>query len=271
MFKTNQLKARLLAGEVAFGCWVAGGSVTAAEVLGHIGFDFLLLDHEHGVGDAATIVDELRAVAGTPTPAIVRVPWNDHVYLKRVLDAGVQSVMIPSVENAEEARAAIAGCYYPPHGRRGYAAGVVRASTYGLIPDYIHQANDNLLTICQVESAAAVEHIDAICAIEGLDCVFIGVNDLAGSIGKLEQTDDPAVRALVKKAEDAILRSGKIMGTVPNAGASAADLVERGYRIIAGPHDIALLRDAAKGALDAYKGIKSSSASQASDQKLRAY
>lgn len=271
MFQINRLKARLLTGEVAFGCWVAGGSVTAAEVLGHIGFDFLLLDHEHGVGEGAEIVDELRAVAITPTPAIVRVPWNDHVYLKRVLDAGVQSVMIPSVENAEEARAAIAGCYYPPFGRRGYAAGVVRASTYGLEPDYIHKANENLLTICQVESAGAVDHIEEICAVDGLDCVFIGVNDLAGSIGKLEQTDDPAVRALVKRAEEAILRSGKIMGTVPNAGASVADLVERGYRIIAGPHDIALLRDAAKSALKSYQDIVVSKGRSGAGDALRGY
>ncbi len=270
MFQPNRLKARLLAGEVAFGCWVGGGSILAAELLGHIGFDFLLLDHEHGVGDTTELVDELRAVAGTPTPAVVRVPWNDQVYLKRVLDAGVESVMIPSVETAEEARAAIAACRYPPQGRRGYAAGVVRASTYGLVEGYIHKANDNLLTILQVESAAAVDCIDEICAVEGLDCVFIGVNDLAGSIGKLERTDDPAVRALVARAEAAILRSGKIMGTVPNAGGSVAELIARGYRVIAGPHDVALLRDAARSALQAYRDLAASDATGA-QKALRDY
>lgn len=267
MFRENRLKKRLLNGERAFGCWVSGGSVTATEILGHIGFDFLLLDHEHGVGDSAEIVDELRAAETTPTPTIVRVPWNDHVYLKRALDAGVDCVMIPSVENADEARAAVAACLYPPAGRRGYAAGVVRASTYGLKTDYAASANENILTICQVESASAVNDIEAICAIEGLDCVFIGVNDLAGSIGKLEQTGHPDVRALVERAEEAILRSGKLMGTVPNAGASVEELFARGYNIVAGPHDVALLRDAAKAALEAYR----SQGSKDGSVSLRAY
>lgn len=255
MFAENRLKTRLLAGEIAYGCWVGGGSPGNAELLGHIGFDFLLADHEHGIGETREIMETLRAVETTPTPALVRVPWNDHVFLKRVLDAGVQSVMIPSVDTADAALAAVRACLYPPHGIRGYAAGVVRASTFGMEPGYIHKANAQMLIALQLESFTAVENAAEIAATEGADIIFIGVNDLAGSIGRLEQTDHPDVRALVRQAETAIRASGKIMGTVPNAGASVAELIADGYRIIAGPHDVALLRDAAAGALADYRAI----------------
>ncbi|OBZ95840.1 4-hydroxy-2-oxovalerate aldolase [Pararhizobium polonicum] len=255
MFKPNRLKAQLLAGETVYGCWVGGGSPTNAEILGHIGFDFLLVDHEHGVGESREIMETLRAIQ--TTPALVRVPWNDHVFLKRVIDAGVQSVMIPSVDTAEAARAAVRACLYPPHGIRGYAAGVVRASTFGLEPDYIHKANGEMLIAVQLESYTAVENAVEIAAVEGADIIFIGVNDLAGSIGRLEQTGHPDVQALVRKAEAAIRASGKIMGTVPNGGASVGQLIERGYRVIAGPHDVALLRDAGLAALADYKALRS--------------
>ena len=114
MFSPNRLKAHLLAGNSAFGCWVGGGSPTNAEILGHVGFDFLLADHEHGIGETREILDTLRAIETTPTPAMVRVPWNDMVFLKRVLDAGVQSLMIPSIDTPEAADAAVRACLYPP-------------------------------------------------------------------------------------------------------------------------------------------------------------
>ncbi|WP_037381947.1 HpcH/HpaI aldolase family protein [Sinorhizobium americanum] len=256
MYTPNRLKAHLAAGHVAFGCWVGGGAPTNAEILGHAGFDFLLVDHEHGVGETSEIIDTLRAIETTPSPALVRVPWNDHVFLKRVLDAGVQSVMIPSVDTAEAALAAVRACRYPPQGIRGYAAGVVRASTFGLEPGYIHKANENMLIAVQIESHVAVDNAEAIAATEGADVIFIGVNDLAGSIGRLEQTGHPEVRELVQRAERAILASGKIMGTVPNAGASVGELIDRGYRIIAGPHDVALLRDAGLAAVAEYRALR---------------
>lgn len=255
MFKPNRLKAQLLEGRIAYGCWVGGGSPTNAEILGHIGFDFLLADHEHGVGETREIMETLRAIETTPTPALVRVPWNDHVFLKRVLDAGVQSVMVPSVDTPDAAEAAVRACLYPPKGIRGYAAGVVRASTFGIEPDYIHKANKEMLIALQLESHVAVDHAAEIAAIEGADIIFIGVNDLAGSIDRLEQTGHPDVQALVRKAEQAILASGKIMGTVPNGGASVGELIERGYRVIAGPHDVALLRDAGRAAIADYRAL----------------
>jgi 4-hydroxy-2-oxoheptanedioate aldolase len=150
----------------------------------------------------------------------------------------------------------VAACRYPPQGARGYAAGVIRASTFGLEPDYVTKANGNLLLVLQIESAAAIEHAAEICAVEGVDVVFIGVNDLAGSIGRLEQLDHPDVRSLVGRLEDIILASGKPMGTVPSAGASWQELFARGYRMVVGPHDVVLLREAARAAWAEYRRFR---------------
>ncbi|PRX05444.1 UNVERIFIED_ORG: 4-hydroxy-2-oxoheptanedioate aldolase [Martelella mediterranea] len=256
MFGPNRLKSHLAAGKAAYGCWIGGGSAQNAEILGHAGFDFLLADFEHGTGDTREIVETLRAIETTPTPALVRVPWNDHVFLKRILDAGVQSVMIPQVETAEEAEAAVRACSYPPRGIRGYAAGVVRASTFGNEPGYAAKANDEILIVVQLESEKAIGNAAAIAAVPGIDVVFIGINDLAGSMGLLEQTGHADVQALAKKAEAEIAASGKVAGTVPNDGADVPTLLERGYRLIAGPHDVALLRDAGKAAMDDYRAIQ---------------
>jgi 4-hydroxy-2-oxoheptanedioate aldolase len=256
MYRSNTLKARLKAGESVYGAWVGSGSPGNTEILGHAGFDFLVIDQEHGAGEMADAVAALRAAESSGTPCIVRAPWTDPIWLKRILDAGAQAVMIPSVETAAAAAAAVRACRYPPEGTRGYAAGVVRASAYGLEPGYIHKANENLLIVLQIESAAAVEQAAEICAVEGVDVVFIGVNDLAGSIGRLEQLDHPDVRSLVQRAEEVILASGKPMGTVPSAGASWRELFERGYRMVVGPHDVILLRDAARTAVMEYADFR---------------
>jgi 4-hydroxy-2-oxoheptanedioate aldolase len=252
MYRPNILKARLEAGESVYGAWVGSGSPGNTEIMGHAGFDFLVIDQEHGAGEMADAVASLRAAESSGTPCIVRAPWNDPIWLKRILDAGAQSVMIPSVETAAAAAAAVRACRYPPAGTRGYAAGAVRASAYGLEPGYVHKANGNLLLVLQIESAAAVEQAAEICAVDGVDVVFIGANDLAGSIGRLEQLDHPDVRSLVQRAEDVILASGKPMGTVPSAGASWPELFARGYRMVVGPHDVILLREAARAAVLEY-------------------
>jgi 4-hydroxy-2-oxoheptanedioate aldolase len=273
MYRRNVLKTQLKAGESVYGAWVGGGSPGNAELLGHVGFDFLVLDQEHGAGELSDAVEALRAVESSGTPCVVRAPWNDPIWLKRILDAGADSVMIPAVETAAAAKAAVAACRYPPQGTRGYAAGVVRASTFGLEPGYVAKANGNLLIVLQIESAAAVEHAAEICAVEGVDVVFIGVNDLAGSIGRLEQLDHPDVRSLVRRAEDVILASGKPMGTVPSAGASWRELFERGYRMVVGPHDVILLRDSARAALQDYKDFQAGKApsGSAASSSARSY
>jgi 4-hydroxy-2-oxoheptanedioate aldolase len=268
MYRPNALKARLDAGDSIYGAWVGSGSPANAEILGHVGFDFMVVDQEHGAGELADAVAALRAAESSGTPCMVRAPWNDPIWIKRILDAGAESLMIPQIETAAAAKAAVAACRYPPQGTRGYAAGVVRASTFGLEPGYVEKANANLLIVLQIESAAAVERAAEICAVEGVDVVFIGVNDLAGSIGRLEQLDHPDVRSLVQRAEDIILASGKPMGTVPSAGATWQELFARGYRMVVGPHDVILLREAARAALLEYQGSRGKAGAGANSPQL---
>jgi 4-hydroxy-2-oxoheptanedioate aldolase len=245
----NELKRLLASGRRAYGVWLGLASPAVAELLAYAGYDFVIIDNEHGGGSISDATDMLRCCAAAGCPAIVRVPWNDQVYLKRILDAGAQSIMVPMVETAEEAAAAVAACRFPPAGRRGYAAPVMRCSRYGFIADYLHRANEELLLIAQIESAAAAGRAEAIAAVEGIDMVLIGVNDLAGSIGLLEQLDRPEVRALVEQAEAGVRRAGKPLGTVPSAGAETIELFHRGYQLIAGAGDASLLREAAKADL----------------------
>lgn len=252
MFRPNVLKQRLAAGETLFGAWIETGSAMVTEIVAHQGFDFLVLDLEHGQGDLRDAADMLRAGQACGTPCVVRVPWADPVFLKRILDAGADSLMIPQVESAADAEAAVRACRYPPQGRRGYAAPVVRASGYGKTADYTHRANDNLLLIIQIESAQAVAQAAEICAVDGVDVPFLGVNDMAGSIGRLEQLDRPEVRALVDQAEAAMRASGKPMGTVPSAGATWQGLVDAGYRFIPAANDVVLLREGALAAVRDY-------------------
>ncbi len=249
----NPLKQRLDRGDNLFGCWIETGSPVVVEILGLQGFDFLVLDLEHGQGDLKDLVDMLRAAKAVGCPCIVRVPWNDPVMLKRVLDCGADSLMIPCVETAAEAEAAVRACLYPPRGTRGYAASAVRASHYGADTDYMRLAHEQMLIIVQVESAAAAAQAEAIGKVEGVDMVFIGINDMAGSIGLLEQLDRPDVRELVAQAEKGIRASGKPMGTVPSAGADWRSLFAQGYRLVPLAGDVGFLRDAARATAGAVR------------------
>ena len=184
----NTLKQRLVAGDRLYGVWVSLADPGVAELLAWSGYDFVVIDQEHGPGTIGDAVALLRACACADCPAIVRVPWNDQVYLKRILDAGANSIMVPMIELAEEAKAAVAACRYPPAGRRGYAAPAMRCSHYGFIPDYRARANDQLLLLAQIESAAAAAQVEAIVGVDGIDMGFIGVNDMGGSIGRTRAT-----------------------------------------------------------------------------------
>jgi 4-hydroxy-2-oxoheptanedioate aldolase len=247
MFRVNMLKQRLRAGKRALGCWTVLGSPPVIELLAFCGFDYLLLDQEHGFGEPSALLQSLQAMSATPScTSIVRVPSNDPNYLKRVLDAGVEGVMIPNILTADDARAAVAACRYPPLGRRGSALGSARASDYGIrSSDYRSAAADELLIVCQIESVQAVGNIDAIAAVDGVDVLFIGPHDLSGTVGRLGDLKHPEVAQLIARAEAGIKRSGKPMGTIPHPGATWHDMFERGYQMVNAGSDVARLRDAA--------------------------
>ncbi len=252
MRRENRLKKRLAAGERLAGLWLQSGSATLAEIAVLAGFEVVLIDNEHGPASLETTLELMRAIEAAGGMPIVRVPWNDQVYLKRALDLGAHSLMIPMIQNAEEARAAVAACRYPPRGRRGYAAPIARAAAYGLDRDYVRHAHDDLLLMLQIESADAVAAIPEIAAVDGADLLFVGANDLAGSIDRLEALDSPDATALVAEAERAIRASGAWMGTIPRPGADATDLYAEGHQLVIGPSDLALFRLAATEARGAF-------------------
>jgi 4-hydroxy-2-oxoheptanedioate aldolase len=198
-------------------------------------------------------VPSLQALAGTPATGIVRMPWNDPVYAKRILDIGAEGVMVPQVNSKAEAEAAVAACRYPPAGIRGVAYGIARGADFGLAPDYQQTITDNLLILCQIETRQAVEAIPDIAAVDGVDGLFIGPWDLSGSLGKLGRFDDPEVRDMIRRAERDIQDSGKWLGSLPSLGRSPAEMVRDGCRIVIGPAEITLLRDAARGDIAAFK------------------
>jgi 4-hydroxy-2-oxoheptanedioate aldolase len=257
VFRPNALKRRLAAGRRALGCWTVLGSPPVIELLAYCGFDYLLLDQEHGFGEPSALLHSLQAMAAAPNcTSVVRVPSNDPNYLKRVLDAGVEGVMVPNVETAEEARAVVAACRYPPAGRRGSALGSARASDYGIsAAKYKAEAANELLIVVQIESPKAVENIRAIAAVDGIDVLFIGPHDLSGSVGQLGELKHPEVAKLIARAEEAIRQSGKPMGTVPHPGATWREMFQRGYHMINAGSDVGRLRDAALADIKEFRSV----------------
>lgn len=243
--KENWVKKQLLSGKNIHPLWSQSGSATIVEAAVYAGWPVILIDNEHGYTDLETTIHLIRAVEGAGGHVILRVPWNDHVYLKRILDIGVQTLMIPMINDRKGAEDAVAACRYPPQGARGYAASVVRASGYGADPTYGKNANDELLLIAQIEHVDTVENIAEIAAVDGIDMLFIGPMDLAGSMGQFENLQSSKVMAAVNEIEKRVLASGKMLSGYPLPGMSNNDLEQKGYRLVAGHCDIWLFRTAA--------------------------
>lgn len=233
MFRPNRLKERILSGQQSLGTWLQSNEPIFAEMAAAAGFDLIILDQEHGPGNEQGAIDMMRAASGAPSTVLVRVPSSHPTYLKRLLDAGCEGVVVPMVESAEEARAIVDACRYAPRGSRGNAADIARCSSYGFQPDYLKRADDNFLIVVQIETAKAVKNARAIAEVDGVDVVFIGPTDLSGSIGLMGQTGHPDVEALIAEAVDAIKAAGKPRATVPRIGKTWQDLMGEGYCFVA--------------------------------------
>lgn len=219
-----------------------------AEILAYAGMDFLLIDHEHGQGTIDDAVNQLRAMKGTDCVGILRVPSNDRVYIKRALDAGVAGIMVPNVDSAAQARAVVDACRYAPVGARG-AFGGMRAMRYGFNPKYYEEVAADTLIAVQVENSDAIDNIVDIAGVDGIDVIFIGPRDLSATLGKLNQFSDPVVRGEIERAEQAILQSGKILGSTAMNGKVAREMAGNGHRFIISGSDATLLGSAAAAML----------------------
>jgi len=245
----NRFKAALKRDERQIGLWSTLGSAMVAELVGHAGFDWLLIDTEHSPNELPAIVAQLQAMQAGTASAVVRPAWNDPVLIKRILDIGVQSLLIPFVETAEAAAAAVAATRYPPDGIRGVSTGS-RAAGYGRIKDYPKAAGAEICVLVQIETKKGVENIDAIANTPGVDGVFVGPADLSASLGHLGDQLNPAVQDTIGRVLAACQKAGKPAGYLTGNEAESKKWLDAGFRFVAVGTDNGILVNA----VDALRG-----------------
>ena len=236
------------------GTWLMSGAPSTAEAMGYCGFDFLVLDMEHVPIDLADTVEILRTIAGTPATPVVRLPWSDQVTVKRVLDAGAQTLMFPFIENEEEARRAVSFTRYPPHGVRGVAA-VHRASRFGNDRTYLKDAADKIAVILQMETPNALANLEKIAGVPGVDALFVGPGDLAASMGHIGDIAHDDVQAAIADAARRARALGKPIGIVGPTPEMVRRFVGYGFDYAAIASDIAMMTARAGEFLAALKDL----------------
>lgn len=236
----NPFKRALRAKRPQIGLWSSLASHLSVEVVAGAGFDWLLIDMEHAPNELPMVHSQLQASNGGTAHPIVRPPWNDMVVIKRLLDIGVQSLLIPYVQTEEEARNAVAFTRYPPHGVRGFATGP-RANNYGRITDYVQTYADELCLLVQVETRQGLDNLEAIAGVEGVDGVFIGPADLAAALGHAGELKHPEVQAAIEDAIRRLVAVGKPPGILTGDEALARRYLELGGLFVAVGSDLALL------------------------------
>ena len=248
----NAFKRALKAGKPQIGLWSTLSSNYSVEVIAGAGFDWILLDTEHSPVDPENLLGQLQAAAPYPTHAVVRVPWNDMVMIKRVLDIGAQSLLIPYVCSPEEARAAVAATRYPPQGVRG-VAGTTRATRFGRVKDYARRAHEEICVLVQVETQQALDNLEAIAAVDGVDGVFIGPADLHASMGYMGEIANPKVMPLIDEAIRRVRKSGKAPGILTPNEEHARRQLGCGALFVAVGNDIGILARGAEALATRFK------------------
>lgn len=238
----NHLKAALAKGEVQRGLWLNLPGTVTAEIAGNAGFDWCLIDGEHGPWDPAGIRDQLTALAATPTPAVVRVPVGEEWIIKQALDLGAQTLLVPMVNSAAEAEAIVRACRYPPEGTRGMGAMVARAGAFGSFGAYPATANDQICILVQAESGAAMDDLEAITAVEGVDGVFIGPADLGADLGYRDDLDNPALWDVIDAGVATICAGGKVAGIIVSGAQMEARVLKAGVTFLGCGGDAGVLR-----------------------------
>ena len=241
----NKLKNALGNGEMQIGLWLGTAHPMLAEIAASAGYDWCLIDAEHGPNDVPTILAQLQAMNGAAATPVVRVPIGNDWLIKQVLDIGAQTIMVPMVETANQAAAMVRAVRYPPDGVRGLANVMVRASGYNAVPDYLQTANDEICLIVQVESRKAIENIDTIAATEGVDVVFIGPADLSADMGHLGNPAAPEVVTAIKHAAGRIRTAGKAVGII--GGGELTTMRDIGVTFLGVGADVPILAAALRG------------------------
>ncbi len=236
----NPFRRALAGKKVLTGIWSMLNSTNAIEGLGWAGFDWLVIDAEHSPVSLHDAMAHLRALSATPTIPVVRLPWNDNVLIKHYLDVGAQTIMLPLIQNAREAQAAVRAMRYPPGGMRGFAA-MHRASRYGHLPQYVERAEETLFMIVQVETVEALDRLEEIASVEGVDAVFFGPGDLSASMGLLGKPGQTEVFDRIVEASKTVQRLGKSTGVLAPNIDHAKSYCSAGVNFVSVATDCALL------------------------------
>ena len=247
----NQFKQDMLERKKLIGCWAALGNPISTEILGLAGFDWLLLDGEHAINDVTTFVPQLMALKDSSSAPIVRPAWNDQVLIKRLLDIGFYNFLIPYVETVEQAKSAVAYTRYPPEGVRGVSVSH-RSNGFGTITDYFTKINQNICVVVQIETQQAVDNVEAITAVDGIDGIFVGPSDLSASLGHFGNPKHPEVQAAIKHVFDVANAQGKACGILAPIEADAHHYIDMGATFVAVGSDLSLLRNSTQALADKF-------------------
>ncbi|MGF7111561.1 4-hydroxy-2-oxoheptanedioate aldolase [Pseudomonas laurylsulfatiphila] len=229
----NTFKLRLQRGETQIGLWLGLADPYCAELAANAGFDWLLIDGEHAPNDLRGMLGQLQAVAPYPSHPVIRPVIGDTALIKQVLDIGVQTLLVPMVESAEQARELVRAFHYPPSGVRGVGSALARASRWNSIPGYLDKADEQMCLLVQIENQEGLANLDAIAAVEGVDGVFIGPADLSASMGFRGNPGHPQVQAAIEDAIARIQKAGKAAGILSADQKLAKRYIELGAAFVA--------------------------------------
>lgn len=250
------IRKRVLAGEMAIGTFLNLGSSVSAEIAARAGFDWVLIDMEHGLGDQESLVPQLQAVGNAAVAPMVRIAWNEPPRFKRVLDAGAVGVMVPYINTADEARRAVAAMRFPPQGMRGVARST-RATAFGQnVENYLAQANDELLTVLQIETEEAVNNAAAIAAVDGADVLFVGPADLSSNLGVSMKFDHPRFRDAIARTVAATHAARKIAGILLATPQQVPQAVSDGFTFIGLGTEATMMAGEFRKLVSAFDGVR---------------
>ena len=247
----NQFKQDMLERKKLIGCWAALGNPISTEILGLAGFDWLLLDGEHAINDVMTFVPQLMALKDSISAPVVRPASNDQVLIKRLLDIGFYNFLIPYIETVEQAKQAVSYTRYPPEGLRGVSV-AHRSNAFGTIPDYFTKINQNICVMVQIETQQAVDNVEAITAVEGVDGIFVGPSDLSASLGHFGNPKHPDVQTAIKHVFEVAKTQGKACGILAPIEADAHHYIAMGATFVAVGSDLSLLRNSTQTLADKF-------------------
>lgn len=242
----NTFKQSLAEGRIVYGCWLALAETFSAELMGTAGFDWLVIDGEHAPNDLRSILAQLQVLAASPAHPVVRVPVGETWLLKQILDAGAQTVLVPMVESADQARQLVRDVTYPPHGDRGVGYALSRASGFAQITDYGTTADAQVCLLVQVENRRGIAALDDILSVDGVDGVFIGPADLAADMGHMGNSQHPEVQEVIMDALKRVRAAGKAPGILSTRDKMTDDAIAAGAQFVAVGADVLLLGQAAR-------------------------